>query len=119
MKKTIAVLMALIMVLSLAACGSGKKAKWTVGVCQLVQHSALDKATEGFIDVLKEELGDDVEIIAQNASGDYGSCTTVVNDLMSRNIDLLMANNTIDMSKEISSQVDKIMDQSDKEHEEM
>ncbi len=97
MKKLTAVLLVLIMVLSLAACGSGKEEKdsWTVGVCQLVQHPALDKATEGFVDALKEGLGEDkVNVISQNASGDYASCTTVVNDLLSRNVDLIMANAT-------------------------
>ena len=98
MKRTIAALMILVMLVSLAACGSGKdekKDKWTVGVCQLVQHPALDKATEGFIDALKEGLGEEnVTVIAQNASGDFASCTTVVNDLISRNVDLIMANAT-------------------------
>ena len=97
MKKTIAVLMALIMVLSLAACGSGKEkgSKWTVGVCQLVQHPALDLATQGFIDAVKEGLGEEnVTVIEQNASGEVASCTTIVNDLISRKVDLIMANAT-------------------------
>ena len=97
MKKIIAAILVLVMALSLAACGSGKKEeqKWTVGICQLVQHPALDKATEGFIDALKEGLGEEnVTIVSQNASGDYASCTTVINDLLSRNVDLIMANAT-------------------------
>ena len=54
-KKINALLCAVVMVLSLAACGSnGDKASgskhYTVGICQLVQHDALDAATKGFRD---------------------------------------------------------------------
>lgn len=31
---------------------------FTVGICQLVQHEALDAATQGFKDALTEEFGD-------------------------------------------------------------
>ena len=48
----------------------GKKV-YKVGVCQLVQHAALDKATEGFQAAIKEKLGDKVEVDVQNASGRY------------------------------------------------
>ena len=33
---------------------------YTVGICQLVQHEALDAATQGFKDALTEALGDKV-----------------------------------------------------------
>ena len=33
-------------------------ATYTVGICQLVQHDALDQATQGFKDALTEELGE-------------------------------------------------------------
>ena len=69
MKKIIALLLAACLVFALCACGSSAPKKFTVGVCQLVQHPALDSATQGFIDALKEELGDAVEIDNQNASG--------------------------------------------------
>lgn len=97
MKKLLSVLLAAILVFSLAACGSSDKGqdKWTVGICQLAQHPALDNATKGFIDALKEGLGEDnVTIIEQNASGDPAACTTIANDLLSRNVDLIMANAT-------------------------
>ena len=38
-----------------------------VGICQLVQHDALDAASQGFEDALKEEFGDAVQIDLQNA----------------------------------------------------
>lgn len=66
MKKLISLVLAAVMALSLVACGSGNKDKDTdtgdktykVGVVQLVQHEALDAATKGFTDALKEALGD-------------------------------------------------------------
>lgn len=61
-KKITALLCAVVMVLSLAACGgSGDKASgskhYTVGICQLVQHDALDAATKGFRDAITDALG--------------------------------------------------------------
>ncbi|MBR0416730.1 MAG: ABC transporter substrate-binding protein [Firmicutes bacterium] len=99
MKNVLAVVLALCMIFSFAACGkkdegSKEKDSWTVGICQLVQHPALDKATQGFIDAVKAELGDKVEFIEQNGSGEPANCTTIVNDFVSRGVDLIMANAT-------------------------
>jgi len=99
MKKLICAALALVMIISLCACGdTGKKeetTKYVIGICQLVQHNALDKATQGFIDAVKEGLGEaNVEIIEQNASGETASCTTIVNGFVSQNVDLIMANAT-------------------------
>ncbi|MFR8549140.1 MAG: ABC transporter substrate binding protein, partial [Lachnospiraceae bacterium] len=52
---------------------------YTVGICQLVQHEALDAATQGFKDVLSEELGDAVTFDEQNAQGDSNTCSTIIN----------------------------------------
>ncbi len=68
--------------------------KYTVGVCQLVQHVALDAATQGFIDTLKAEFGDNIEILNENASNDPSTCTTIVNNFVSKKVDLIMANAT-------------------------
>ncbi len=68
--------------------------KYTVGVVQLVQHVALDAATQGFIDTLKAEFGDKIEIINENASNDPATCTTIVNNFVSKKVDLIMANAT-------------------------
>ena len=105
MKKTIAMILALVMVLSLTACGGNSapaenKAeapaeKFTVGVCQLVPHVALDAATQGFVDKLTEILGaDNVEIIVQTAAGDSATCAPIVNDFVAQEVDLIMANAT-------------------------
>ena len=69
--------------------------KFKVGVCQLVQHPALDQATQGFIDALKAELGEEnVEIDVQNASGDTNVCSTIIGSFVGKNVDLIMANAT-------------------------
>ena len=67
---------------------------YKIGLCQLVQHDALDKATEGFQDALKEKLGDNVEFDLQNAAGDSATCATIVNQFVSSGSDLIFANAT-------------------------
>ena len=88
MKKAIAILLCLMMALAAASAGAA-----TVGICQLVQHPALDAATQGFIDALKAEIPD-VEIDLQNASGDSATCATITNTFASNGVDLIMANAT-------------------------
>ena len=99
-KKITALVMAAAMCLSVAACGSdngGDTAKdtYTVGICQLVQHQALDAATQGFKDAVEEGLGkDNVTFEEQNASGDSATCATIINQFVSDNVDLILANAT-------------------------
>ena len=51
---------------------------YNIGICQLVQHEALDAATQGFKDVLTEKLGaDHVKFDEQNANGESTNCTTI------------------------------------------
>ena len=69
--------------------------KYQVGVCQLVTHEALDAATEGFVQALKDILGEEnVEIDVQNAAGDIPVCGVIVNSFVSKKYDLIMANAT-------------------------
>ena len=98
-KKITALLCAVVMVLSLAACGSnGEKAEnkhYTVGICQLVQHDALDAATKGFRDAITDALGaDNVTFDEQNAAGDSATCATICNGFVSSGVDLILANAT-------------------------
>ncbi len=95
MKKIIALVLALSMVLCFAACGKeAKKDTYTVGICQLVQHDALDAATKGFMDALKDEFGDKVKFLNENASGDVQTCTTIINNFTNKKVDLILANAT-------------------------
>ena len=100
--KIIAMMLMGAMTASMAGCsGSGSgggtadgKAAYTVGICQLVQHDALDAATKGFMDALKEELGDQVAFDEQNAQGDSNTCSTIINNFVSSDVDLILANAT-------------------------
>jgi len=95
MKKILAIVLAAAMLLSMTACGAAaKKDTYVVGICQLVQHDALDAATKGFQDALTEALGDKVSFEVQNASGESVNCTTIVNGFVSSKVDLIMANAT-------------------------
>ena len=68
--------------------------KYNIGICQLVQHEALDAATQGFKDAITEELGDKVTFDEQNAQGDSNTCSTIITDFVSDNVDLILANAT-------------------------
>ena len=118
MKKILAILCALTLVFALCACGQSAAPaaapaateapaeaapaeaepaaaqSFSVGVCQLVQHPALDKATEGFVDALTEKLGDQVSINVQNAAGDSATCNTIVSTFVADEVNLIMANAT-------------------------
>ena len=81
------------LLLSLASCGKNKV--YTVGICQLVRHEALDAATQGFKDALEKALGsENVTFIEQNAQNDSTACSTIVTDFVSKKVDLILANAT-------------------------
>ncbi len=68
--------------------------KYVVGICQLLPHTALNAATEGFKDALKEEFGDNVEIKEGNAGGDPANCTTIIDGYVADGVNLILANAT-------------------------
>ena len=96
MKKTVALIMTLVLGASLlTGCGSSSKKVYNVGICQLVQHVALDAATQGFKDALVKGLGEEnVKFDEQNAQGDSATCSTIVNSFVSAGSDLILANAT-------------------------
>lgn len=83
--------------------GAAAGKKYKVGICQLVQHPALDLATKGFKDALKEKLGDNVEFDEQNANNDSPTCATIINNFVSANVDLIMANATPALAAAVSA----------------
>ena len=108
LKKAAAILMAAAMTASLAACGSsssgenssgssaGSDGTYTIGICQQMEHPALDAATEGFQDACKEKFGEDnVEFDVQNAQGEQTMCSTIINNFVSSDVDLILANATL------------------------
>lgn len=96
MKKLVALGTAIVLALgTLTGCGSAAgNGNYTVGICQLVQHDALDAATQGFKDALTEEFGDKIKFDEQNAQGDSNTCSTIVNNFVSSNVNLILANAT-------------------------
>lgn len=86
--------LAAVSALALTSCDASAES-YTVGICQQMPHAALDSATNGFKDALIEELGEDkLEFLEQNAQGDPTTCTTIINDFVTKNVDLIMANAT-------------------------
>lgn len=88
---------------------SGSAGSYNVGIVQLVQHDALDAATQGFQDKLKELIeadGGSVTFDLKNASGDSANCTTIVNGFVSDNVDLIMANATASLQAAQAGTVD-------------
>lgn len=106
-KKLMSALLAAAMVVSLTACGGSNGASgdktYNVGICQLVEHPALDAATQGFVDALTEKLGDQVTFDTQNAQGDAPTCSTITNTFAANNYDLILANATPALLAAISS----------------
>ena len=103
-KKIVSLLTVTALAASLTACGSsngksgsdssGKKT-YKIGICQLVEHNALDAATKGFKKALTDKLGkDNVEFDEQNAQGESTNCSTICNGFVTNGVDLIMANAT-------------------------
>ena len=126
LKKITALLMAALLTLSMTACGSsdsgsgsssegtenttaateepeseepadsGDADSYTIGICQMLEHPALDAATEGFQDACKDKFGEDnVDFDVQNAQGEQAMCSTIVNNFVSADVDLMLANATL------------------------
>ncbi|MBE5758909.1 MAG: ABC transporter substrate-binding protein [Clostridiales bacterium] len=79
-----------------------------IGIVQLIEHDALDQATQGFIDTLTEKLGEDkVKFDVQLAQGEQANCTTIVNKFVTGGVDLIMANatNAVKAAQEATSEI--------------
>lgn len=94
-----AALSTVLAVAAFAGCGeteeSSAGSKYKIGIVQLVEHDALDAATEGFMQAVKDGLGEDaVEFDVQNGQNDANTCSTIANQFVSNGVDLIMANAT-------------------------
>lgn len=104
LSRLLAAVLALAMLCAFAACGGDNDSEdsnsanngdtYTIGIVQYMEHDALDKATEGFMDYLTEKLGDSVEFDLKNAQGEQTNCGTIVTKFVSDGVDLIMANAT-------------------------
>ncbi len=92
--KSFSLLLALILVFSLCGC-TRQSAKYEIGICQLVDHSAHASATQGFMDALNEELGqENINYDIQSAQNDISTCSSIINQFVSNDVDLILANAT-------------------------
>lgn len=107
LNKAMSVAVAAAMMVSLGACGNSADAAkdgtqsagasgkvYNIGICQQLEHPALDQATQGFEDVLKKKLGDNVKFDLQNAQNEQANASTIANNFVSSNVDLILANAT-------------------------
>lgn len=96
----LAALLIATMCVTLGSCGEEKKTSdgtktYTIGICQLAPHVALDAATQGFKDAVVEILGEEnVKFDDQNANGNSDVCPTIINQFVSNKVDLILANAT-------------------------
>ena len=95
MKKLVGVLS--ILTMFILSCGTeetktnqGATKKFKVGITQIVEHPALNKAKQGFKDALKE-AGIDVEYDEKNANGEVATANLIANTLISSKPDLIYA----------------------------
>lgn len=95
MKKRISAFVICLLVASLmAGCNKKEDNKVTIGIGQFAEHSSLDNCREGFLEGLKEEgyvEGENLEVKYQNAQTDGGIATQIVNDFVSKKVDLIAA----------------------------
>lgn len=68
---------------------------YNIGICQLLEHPALDEATRGFEEALIELMGEEhVNFDFQNAQGEQPNCATITTQFVTDGVDLIMANAT-------------------------
>ena len=95
MKKFVAILAVAALLLTMAACSAADDGKYTIGICQIQKHAALDEATRGFQDALIEALGEENLVFkVQDAGGEYTNCGTIMDGFVAENVDLILANAT-------------------------
>ena len=111
LRKIMAVLMAASVAASLAGCGGSSSSGssdsssdsassdsgtvYKIGICQQLEHEALDQATQGFEDACEEKFGkDNVTFDLQNGQGEQANCATITNSFVADNVDLILANAT-------------------------
>lgn len=106
MKKQTSILLAASLLAAVPGTSINAGETYTIGICQYVQHEALDLATEGFRDALTEALGDRVTFDEQNAQGDSATCATIINGLIANEVDLILANATTALQAAVTGTAD-------------
>lgn len=108
-KKTVSILLAVVMAMAVTACGSTGNAgaeeasttaetsaegSFTVGISQFAEHGSLDNCREGFLAGLAEEgivEGENLTVLFDNAQADMGTASTIADNFVSQKVDLICA----------------------------
>ena len=96
MKKTFTFVLAVLMLASLAACGSsgsGSKDVYSIGISQHGEHPSLDNCREGFLLGLEEaglKEGEDFTVDYQNAGFDDNIAIQIGQNFSANNVDLMV-----------------------------
>lgn len=93
MKKILSLILAVAVVIALSACNT-TTATYTVGILEYSSHEAQSQAVQGFVDLLTEKLGDSISFEKQHASGDLNSAALIANNFVTKNVDLILCDNT-------------------------
>ena len=117
MKRTLALLMASALMLSLAGCSqtggsssSGEAETLRIGIIQPMEHESLDAAREGFVQALADHGytdGDTIVLDYQNAQGDSSALLTISQRFVGDDCDLVLAIGT-GAAQSIASQTSEI-----------
>ncbi|MFV0393955.1 MAG: ABC transporter substrate binding protein [Coprobacillaceae bacterium] len=98
MKRLVGIFTTLVLTLGLVGCGSddgsSDSSVTEIGVIQLAEHPALDKAYEGFVAGLEAEglkEGTDFTIDFKIAQGDRSNCQTIADKFVNNDVDLIYA----------------------------
>ena len=101
--KILALISGIMLVSVLGSCskeesGAEKKGDiYKIGISQIIQHSALDSAREGFVEGLKEKGyvdGENIKIDYQNAQGDISIAQTISKQFVNDDVDMIFAIST-------------------------
>ena len=117
MKRTLALLMASALMLSLAGCSqtggsssSGEAETLRIGIIQPMEHESLDAAREGFVQALADHGyidGDTIVLDYQNDQGDSSALLTISQRFVGDDCDLVLAIGT-GAAQSIASQTSEI-----------
>ena len=99
MKKVLAAGLTAVMAMSLmVGCGSKKddssSKTYNLGIIQFAEHGSLDNCREGFLEGLKSagiEEGVNLTVEYQNSQADTGTASTIADNFVSKNVDLICA----------------------------
>ncbi|MBQ8603231.1 MAG: ABC transporter substrate-binding protein [Oscillospiraceae bacterium] len=97
MKKVLALILAMVMAVSLTACGAGGRddeGKVKIGILQRLEHTSLDQARKGFVQALADNGyvdGENMVLDYQNAQNDPSNLQTMADRLINNENDIILA----------------------------